>query len=175
MDNVRIRDDNNRSFHVDATINLVVKIGSKVEKIRFNVFDRLATRVILRCDYCDKNINSIRPRAEDAIPLPKQKENESARRRVNEKVIVLAKQYYNLSQKQGYSIIKKIWSHNYRTSRRYLPQTSMPNRCRYSSRQSRSAIQGITSQLHKTSFEARRPTSRFYRRQSPIHFYEIKH
>lgn len=47
---------------VNGTIDLVVDIGRSVETVRFHVVERLATQVILGCSYCDKPIESIRPR-----------------------------------------------------------------------------------------------------------------
>lgn len=60
--NVLIRDDNNSSDHVYGTIDLVGDIGGSVETIRFNVVERCESKCIIGCDYCDKNVETIRPR-----------------------------------------------------------------------------------------------------------------
>ena len=57
-----IRDAGNRRVALRGTINLTVELGTRVEVVPFLVVDRLSTQVILGCDFCDKHVESIRPR-----------------------------------------------------------------------------------------------------------------
>lgn len=51
----------NRKVHTSGTINLAVEIGNKAEMVTFNVVERLATNILLSCDYCDRHVEAIKP------------------------------------------------------------------------------------------------------------------
>lgn len=110
MDNIRIRDANNRSVHADYTIELVVNSGGRVENVRLNVVEHLPTQVIQECDCSDKHVETIRlrrnlvelangtvvpifrkpaPRAKEAITLPEEQDYEPVRRRTSNKTSAL--------------------------------------------------------------------------------------
>ncbi len=59
---IKVRDANNRPLSMLGKINLHVQIGTKVSLVAFYVVEKLATSIILGCDFCDKNIDAIRPR-----------------------------------------------------------------------------------------------------------------
>ena len=61
-DQFNVKDANNRRVVIAGTINLTVQVGKRREVVKFNVVERLGTDVILGCDYCDKHVESIRPR-----------------------------------------------------------------------------------------------------------------
>lgn len=128
MENVRIRDANNRSVHICGTIDLAVNIGGSVENVRFNVVECIATHIILGCGYCANQIKSIRPRkrlvlvvdrtvvpiikktaprAKEAIKIAEEQEYEPARCRSSIKISVLAPPYYNPSHKTWLQYNKK--------------------------------------------------------------------
>ena len=90
-----VRDANNRQVNICGIIELFVDIGGRGKYIHFNVVERLATEVIIGCDYCDDHVEYIRPRkqeveladgtivpiirqpdrrAPDAVPLPPEQE-----------------------------------------------------------------------------------------------------
>ena len=106
-EDVRVRDAGNRSVRIAGTLDLVVNIGSRLETVRFYVVDKLAVTVILGCDFCDKHVDSIRPRKRtvvlddgtevpilkkpeprgpDAIPLPRAQEYVPAGRKPSDKI-----------------------------------------------------------------------------------------
>ncbi|CAN8069508.1 unnamed protein product, partial [Agarophyton chilense] len=55
-------DANNNPLSTVGTVTLVVRLGSFVVKLDFIVCRKLATPIILGCDFCDKFIDAIRPR-----------------------------------------------------------------------------------------------------------------
>lgn len=59
---VKVRDANNRQFSVVGKINLYVQIRTKASLVTFYVVGKLATSIILGCDFCDMHIEVIRPR-----------------------------------------------------------------------------------------------------------------
>ena len=59
---VRVRDANNRRLNILGTVELNVRIGNRQDKVNFYVVERLATDFILGCDFCYRNVKSIRPR-----------------------------------------------------------------------------------------------------------------
>ncbi len=74
-EDIRIKDANNRSLQLLGTINLHCQVGTRAITIPFYVVERLATDVILGCDFCDKHIVAIRPRQrkvdlDDGTSLP---------------------------------------------------------------------------------------------------------
>ena len=104
---VRIKDANNRALVVAGRINLSCQIGSRKDIVTFYVVDRLATDVILGCDYCDRHIEAIKPRKRlvelddgttvpivrrpdkrknDSVPLPDEQVYAPAKGRINDKI-----------------------------------------------------------------------------------------
>ena len=57
-----IWDAGNRRVALRGTINLTVELGTGVEVVTFLVVDRLSTQVIIGCDFCEKHVESNRPR-----------------------------------------------------------------------------------------------------------------
>ena len=106
---VRIRDANNRSLNIQGTVNLTCTVGGRSEIVTFYVVERLATEVILGCDYCDKHVESIRPRRRlvemedgstvpivrrpdkrkhNTVPLPEEQEYVPLKGRISNKIAV---------------------------------------------------------------------------------------
>ncbi len=106
---VKIKDANNRRVNLVGRINLVCQIGTRSEIVTFYVAERLATTVILGCDFCDRYIESIRPRrrliqlddgstvpivrkpdkrADNSVPLPEDQEFTPRKGRISPKVTV---------------------------------------------------------------------------------------
>ena len=56
------KDASNKRINLDETIVLVVRLGTRVQTVKFYVVDRLSTDIILRCDLCDKHFDAIWPR-----------------------------------------------------------------------------------------------------------------
>lgn len=48
--------------HISGTVDLVIKIGERVETVLLNVVERTATQIILGCHYWDKHVEIILPR-----------------------------------------------------------------------------------------------------------------
>lgn len=72
---VDIADANNRPLSTVGVIDLLVRLGHYVVKLDFLVCKQLAAPVILGCDFCDRFVESIRPRArtvemEDGTSVP---------------------------------------------------------------------------------------------------------
>ena len=59
---VDIKNASRNPVPIAGTIRLSVKIGSKTEKVQFLVAEKLATAIILGCDYCDQHVECIKPR-----------------------------------------------------------------------------------------------------------------
>ena len=59
---VTIRNASGKPVPILGTIRLSVQVGRKTEKVDFLVAEKLATAVILGCDYCDKYVECIKPR-----------------------------------------------------------------------------------------------------------------
>lgn len=57
-----IRDEDNGPKTMAGTVTLEYKLGSQVEILTSYVYYRLATTVILDCDFCDKHVKEIDPR-----------------------------------------------------------------------------------------------------------------
>lgn len=57
----RIQNDGNRTINTTGTIDLTVELGNQIEIGTFKVFERLAVGPILRCNFCDKHVEAIRP------------------------------------------------------------------------------------------------------------------
>ena len=56
------RNANGSSVPIAGTIDLVVQVGESIEHVNFLVAKKLATAVILGCGFCDRHVESIRPR-----------------------------------------------------------------------------------------------------------------
>lgn len=56
----KVGDANNRKVHTSGTINFGVEFGNRLERVKFNVVERLATNTLLGFDYCDRHIESIK-------------------------------------------------------------------------------------------------------------------
>jgi len=83
-EDIRVKDANNRSLNILGTISLQVQVGSRAEAISFYVVERLATSVILGCNFCDKHVEAIRPRLrlvemDDGTTIPIIRRPEAAR------------------------------------------------------------------------------------------------
>ena len=59
---VKVRDANNQALVIVGRINLTVQLGMKSSIVTFYVVDKLATPIILGCDFCDRHVEAIRPR-----------------------------------------------------------------------------------------------------------------
>lgn len=57
----RIRDANIRPLPIDGMVKLRVKLGNKMETVKFFVSELLAAAAIIGCYFCDKHIEEIRP------------------------------------------------------------------------------------------------------------------
>ena len=57
-----VRNASGSSVPIAGTIDLVVQVGESIEHVNFLVAKKLATSVILGCDFCDRHVESIRPR-----------------------------------------------------------------------------------------------------------------
>lgn len=57
---INVRDANSRKGHRSETINPAVEIGDSVEMIYFIVVKRIASNVLLGCNYCERNIEDIK-------------------------------------------------------------------------------------------------------------------
>lgn len=58
---MNVRDVNNRKVNTSDTINLSVEVGNRVRIANFNVVERLATNILLGCDFCNRHIEAIKP------------------------------------------------------------------------------------------------------------------
>jgi len=61
-DHVPIRGANGKPIDVAGRVYLTVRLGTQVSKREFLVCERLATDLILGCDYCDRHVEAILPR-----------------------------------------------------------------------------------------------------------------
>lgn len=59
---VPVRNTSAKLVSLLGSMELTVQLGQSVEKVKFFFADKLATAVILGCDYCDLYICGIRPR-----------------------------------------------------------------------------------------------------------------
>ena len=59
---INIKDAGNKRVDISGSIDLTVQLGTRQEVIQFYVVERLSTDVILGCDFCDKHVETIRPR-----------------------------------------------------------------------------------------------------------------
>lgn len=56
-----VRNANGKPALVTGTISILVNLSTNTETVRFYVMEKLATEFILRCDFCDINVDTIRP------------------------------------------------------------------------------------------------------------------
>ena len=61
VDEQTIMDDGDWRVAIRGTINLIVELGTRVEVVPLLIDNSLSTKVILRCDFCDDHVESIRP------------------------------------------------------------------------------------------------------------------
>ena len=57
-----VRNASGKAVPIAGTIDLVTQIGTTSECVSFLVAEKLATSVILGCDFCDQHIDAIKPR-----------------------------------------------------------------------------------------------------------------
>ena len=109
MAGVPIKDANNNRLKIAGRIDLVCQIGDRADTVSFYVAEKLATDVILGCNYCDHHVEAIRPRkrliemvdgstvpiirkpskrAKDAVPLPEEQEYIPLKERKDRKIVV---------------------------------------------------------------------------------------
>lgn len=59
---INTKDDNHTPINKLGVSSLAVNIGGRVEVMKFKVVERLAVPVIISCEYCDENVEVIKPR-----------------------------------------------------------------------------------------------------------------
>lgn len=62
IDDVNVSSASGKPVSVCGTINFLDKVGKITKAVRFYAVENLATAVILRWDFCDKYVDTIRPR-----------------------------------------------------------------------------------------------------------------
>lgn len=110
-------------IEVHGTIDLTVELGTRLEVVKFNVFERLSTEAILGCDFCDKHVEEIRThqrlveldnctaapnirhpfeRKKNSAPLPEKQEFQKFRGCSTAKVVTSEYTHYSTRiEKQG--------------------------------------------------------------------------